>query len=805
MKKLLLSLLFSLALSATARATDINIGPTTIPGFNPANLTDVTVTASVTFNSPTVTCSSCFRQQWVGLGGFRVAIQGVPYTVAYVSSKNSLTLTTNYAAADNPSATILWYKYVELRIYADSAFQPFGETYIVQPGAPGSGAWHRRVAASVVNELGINNLYIPQIMLDATTDSLTNQGARYYAAFYRPEGAFIQTYECFDSFALPPTGASTWPDICLFNQRQVIVQDDSTYNKTQIDSFRTGCTIGQSLFYAATGLKPACLNFGAGLSLVGDTLSATPVGLAYTTVLEEGTPLTQRSFLNFIGSSFTAADNAGASRTEVTADADLNALASNATNGFWAAGTNVPRTLTGTANRITITNGNGTVGNPVFDIGSDVVTGPASATDNALVRFDGTTGKLLQNSAVTVADTTGNFAVPTGWTVNLPTSGASVFQSAILAGSQTQSSGVVEVHRIETAYDQTATAGSTDLRFSRVETTLGSGEHNFIKGAGGAAGSTTRFRINNLGNYFFGATGGFIGDENSNEYLKFSTSGSAVNELTLANAATGSFPTVSASGSDSNIDITLTPKGTGKVGVGTPGGSPVAGIVGGPNASGSNIAGVALDLHGGKGTGNAVPGQVNMRYPLIGASGSTLQSLSANAYPVATNLYTNTVAGASINNTTAETSLFATPTASAGSTTSIEGGISRAGTMYKVRIIGNIESTASPTLRVKAKLGSTILADTTAATVNTAGGRFWLDVDVLVNVIGATGTVTAFIRFDFGSALTGAATIATINAANSGTVVDFTSAQTLDVTVQWGTANALNALTAFELRVDRVR
>ena len=38
------------------------------------------------------------------------------------------------------------------------------------------------------------------------------------------------------------------------------------------------------------------------------------------------------------------------------------------------------------------------------------VVGPASSTDNALVRFDSTTGKLIQNSAVTVADSTGNMA-----------------------------------------------------------------------------------------------------------------------------------------------------------------------------------------------------------------------------------------------------------------------------------------------------------------------------------------------------------------------------------------------------------
>lgn len=39
--------------------------------------------------------------------------------------------------------------------------------------------------------------------------------------------------------------------------------------------------------------------------------------------------------------------------------------------------------------------------------GSGDVVGPASSTDNALVRFDGTTGKLVQDSYVTLADTNG--------------------------------------------------------------------------------------------------------------------------------------------------------------------------------------------------------------------------------------------------------------------------------------------------------------------------------------------------------------------------------------------------------------
>lgn len=44
------------------------------------------------------------------------------------------------------------------------------------------------------------------------------------------------------------------------------------------------------------------------------------------------------------------------------------------------------------------------------DAKDSLVGGPASATDNAVARFDSTTGQLIQNSVVTIADTTGNMA-----------------------------------------------------------------------------------------------------------------------------------------------------------------------------------------------------------------------------------------------------------------------------------------------------------------------------------------------------------------------------------------------------------
>ena len=56
-----------------------------------------------------------------------------------------------------------------------------------------------------------------------------------------------------------------------------------------------------------------------------------------------------------------------------------------------------------------------------------------------------------------------------------------------------------------------------------------------------------------------------IDDTNGNEEIIFTATASAVNELTVANAATGNNPNVSASGSDADVGINLTPKGVGAV------------------------------------------------------------------------------------------------------------------------------------------------------------------------------------------------------------------------------------------------
>ncbi len=55
-----------------------------------------------------------------------------------------------------------------------------------------------------------------------------------------------------------------------------------------------------------------------------------------------------------------------------------------------------------------------------------------------------------------------------------------------------------------------------------------------------------------------------IQDENGNEQLVFQTTGSAVNEFELTNAATGNAPQIAVTGGDGNIDMNITPKGVGR-------------------------------------------------------------------------------------------------------------------------------------------------------------------------------------------------------------------------------------------------
>ena len=88
-----------------------------------------------------------------------------------------------------------------------------------------------------------------------------------------------------------------------------------------------------------------------------------------------------------------------------------------------------------------------------------------------------------------------------------------------------------------------------------------------------------------------------ITDNNSNEWLSFTTTASAVNHIDIANSATGGAVALSAAGADTNISIALTPKGAG-----------VIQVNGGATVSGGVRTNAILDASGGTtATFNSIP------------------------------------------------------------------------------------------------------------------------------------------------------------------------------------------------------
>jgi len=100
---------------------------------------------------------------------------------------------------------------------------------------------------------------------------------------------------------------------------------------------------------------------------------------------------------------------------------------------------------------------------------------------------------------------------------------------------------------------------STDTWGTKINTDLDSVDAIFA-----AAGTGTSVGLNIGSGKSLKLVGDVI-DTNGNELLKVTATASAVNELTLANAATGGAPTLTASGSDTNIGMKLVGKGTGEV------------------------------------------------------------------------------------------------------------------------------------------------------------------------------------------------------------------------------------------------
>jgi len=224
--------------------------------------------------------------------------------------------------------------------------------------------------------------------------------------------------------------------------------------------------------------------------------------------------------------------------------------------GNTATGSLSKATITAGSN-VTITNGNGTITIASTASGSGDVVGPASATDNAIVRFDGTTGKLVQDSAVTIADD-GTTVI----SVNSATDALRITQTGagnalvvedstnpdstpfVVDGSGRVSIGAASTSNSLNVYNSGNTVVGIDsdtlsqLRITRYSTDNGASAQNFRKSRGTLAVPTAVATGDNIGSVNFQAYGGatfrtvaqmqgtvetYVSDTNLSGVLTFST------------------------------------------------------------------------------------------------------------------------------------------------------------------------------------------------------------------------------------------------------------------------------------------
>ena len=151
-----------------------------------------------------------------------------------------------------------------------------------------------------------------------------------------------------------------------------------------------------------------------------------------------------------------------------------------------------------------------------------------------------------------------------------------VLDIAVQAGSGSSPGGAENIEKPFIVYNNTSTSytltfkvtGATGFVLAQGATYLCYHNGTDIVNTGLIGAATTDTLTNKTLTAPKFADGGFIADANGAEALVFGAASTAVNELKITNAATGVGPTlssVSTSGTDTNIDINVTPAGTGDV------------------------------------------------------------------------------------------------------------------------------------------------------------------------------------------------------------------------------------------------
>lgn len=122
----------------------------------------------------------------------------------------------------------------------------------------------------------------------------------------------------------------------------------------------------------------------------------------------------------------------------------------------------------------------------------------------------------------------------------------------------------------------------------------------------------------------------------------------------------------------------------------------------------------------------------------------------------------------------------------------------RIGRSIKERVSGVISDTGTPTARFRAKLGTTVISDTTAvALAGTLSNTGWYaEVTLTCRTVGASGTIFGQVDFHYGP------DNLIISGTSAAVTVDTTAAAALNLMFTWGAADPANTITASQFNAS---